>query len=279
MHEERPTGEKADVTSGDLRVAAIAAPLRTQVVRNLREAILDRRFTPGQRLVERELCELTGVSRTTVREALRQLETEGLVVLVPNQGPVVATMSLDEARDVYDVRGVLEALAASRFAASATDEQVRDLAARTDAFEEAMRSGVLAFLGKELLLRAFDADAARAMGYRTGLLDLVLNVLVALVVVAAVRAVGTVLVIALLIVPAATARLVTYRIGAIAGIGAVVGAVGGWLGLLASWHASIEAGIRLGSGATVVLALVAVYLLTLTATLVRPKAALAGGAA
>ncbi|MBO0830195.1 MAG: metal ABC transporter permease, partial [Streptosporangiales bacterium] len=177
------------------------------------------------------------------------------------------------------VRGVLEALAASRFAASATDEQVRDLAARTDAFEEAMRSGVLAFLGKELLLRAFDADAARAMGYRTGLLDLVLNVLVALVVVAAVRAVGTVLVIALLIVPAATARLVTYRIGAIAGIGAVVGAVGGWLGLLASWHASIEAGIRLGSGATVVLALVAVYLLTLTATLVRPKAALAGGAA
>lgn len=139
--------------------------------------------------------------------------------------------------------------------------------------------GVLAFLGKELLLRAFDADAARAMGYRTGLLDLVLNVLVALVVVAAVRAVGTVLVIALLIVPAATARLVTYRIGAIAGIGAVVGAVGGWLGLLASWHASIEAGIRLGSGATVVLALVAVYLLTLTATLVRPKAALAGGTA
>ncbi|MBO0826774.1 MAG: GntR family transcriptional regulator [Streptosporangiales bacterium] len=129
------------MTSGDLRVAAIAAPLRTQVVRNLREAILDRRFTPGQRLVERELCELTGVSRTTVREALRQLETEGLVVLVPNQGPVVATMSLDEARDVYDVRGVLEALAASRFAASATDEQVRDLAARTDAFEEAMRSG------------------------------------------------------------------------------------------------------------------------------------------
>lgn len=127
--------------------------------------------------------------------------------------------------------------------------------------------GVLVVLGKELLLRAFDADGARAMGYRTGLLDLVLNVLVALVVVAAVRAVGTVLVIALLIVPAATARLVTYRVGAIAGIAAVVGAVGGWLGLLASWHASIDAGIRLGSGATVVLAVVAVYLLTLGATL------------
>lgn len=129
------------MASGDLRVAAVAAPLRTQVVRNLREAILERRFAPGQRLVERELCELTGVSRTTVREALRQLETEGLVVLVPNQGPVVATMTLDEARDIYDVRGVLEALAASRFAESATDEQVRELVARTDAFEAAMRSG------------------------------------------------------------------------------------------------------------------------------------------
>lgn len=128
--------------------------------------------------------------------------------------------------------------------------------------------GVLAVLGKELLLRAFDADGARAMGYRTGMLDLVLNVLVALVVVAAVRAVGTVLVIALLIVPAATARLVTYRIGAIAGIAAVVGAVGGWLGLLASWHASVDAGIRLGSGATVVLAVVAVYLVTLGGMLV-----------
>ncbi|MQA77628.1 MAG: FCD domain-containing protein [Streptosporangiales bacterium] len=129
--------------SGELRVAAVAAPLRAQVVRNLREAILNRTFQPGQRLVERELCELTGVSRTTVREALRQLESEGLVRLVANQGPIVAKMSLEEARDLYDVRGVLEALAASRFAATATDDQIRRLAEVTDRFEETVRGGEL----------------------------------------------------------------------------------------------------------------------------------------
>src|SRR5258705_360467 len=71
---------------------------------------------------------------------------------------------------------------------------------------------VLAALGKALVLRAFDPDAAAAMGYRVALLDLVLNILIALVVVAAVKAVGTVLVIALIIVPAATARLLTDRV-------------------------------------------------------------------
>lgn len=129
--------------SGELRVAAVAAPLRAQVVRNLREAILNRTFQPGQRLVERELCELTGVSRTTVREALRQLESEGLVRLVANQGPIVAKMSLEEARDLYDVRGVLEALAASRFAATATDDQISRLVDVTARFEETARGGDL----------------------------------------------------------------------------------------------------------------------------------------
>ena len=73
--------------------------------------------------------------------------------------------------------------------------------------------GVLVALRKELLLRAFDPDGAAAMGYRVDLLDLVLNVLIALVVVAAVKAVGTVLVIALIIVPAATARSEERRVG------------------------------------------------------------------
>lgn len=134
--------------SGELRVAAVAAPLRAQVVRNLREAILNRTFQPGQRLVERELCELTGVSRTTVREALRQLESEGLVRLVANQGPIVAKMSLEEARDLYDVRGVLEALAASRFATTATDDQIRRLDEVTGRFEETVRGGDLSDIVK-----------------------------------------------------------------------------------------------------------------------------------
>lgn len=110
-----------------LRVSAVAAPVREQVLHNLRGAILDRTFRPGQRLIERELCELTGVSRTSVREALRQLEAEGLVVLVPNRGPIVARISVKEATDLYQARGALEALAARLFTERATDEQLERL--------------------------------------------------------------------------------------------------------------------------------------------------------
>lgn len=119
--------------------------------------------------------------------------------------------------------------------------------------------GTLAVLGKELLLRAFDPQAAAALGYRVFVLDLVLNLLVALVVVAAVRAVGTVLVIALLIVPGAAARLVSDRLAVIFAVAAGIGALGGWLGLAASYEASVNHGLRLASGATVVLVLVALY--------------------
>jgi manganese/iron transport system permease protein len=97
------------------------------------------------------------------------------------------------------------------------------------------------------------------VGYRVVLLDLVLNLLVALIVVASVRAVGTVLVIALLVVPGAAARLVSDRLGPMVGIAVAIGALGGWLGLAASYEASVHHGVRLGSGATVVLALVALY--------------------
>jgi manganese/iron transport system permease protein len=118
---------------------------------------------------------------------------------------------------------------------------------------------ILAMLGKELLLRAFDPDGSAAMGYRVALLDLALNVIIALVVVAAVKAVGTVLVIALLVVPAAAARLLTDRLGWLIGTSVLIGALGGWLGLAASYQASVYHGLRLASGATVVLALVALY--------------------
>jgi manganese/iron transport system permease protein len=128
---------------------------------------------------------------------------------------------------------------------------------------------VLAVLGKELLLRAFDPDGAAAMGYRVVLLDLTLNVLIALVVVAAVKAVGTVLVIALLVVPAAAARPLTDRLGPLVGVSVLIGALGGWLGLAASYQASIYYGLRLASGATVVLALVALYAVALGIGAVR----------
>jgi manganese/iron transport system permease protein len=117
----------------------------------------------------------------------------------------------------------------------------------------------LGLLGKELVFRAFDPAGAAARGYRVLALDLVLNLAVALVVVAAVRAVGTVLVIALLVVPGAAARLLSDRLGVIVALAAGMAALAGWLGLVASWQASVQHGVRLASGATVVLVLVALY--------------------
>jgi len=121
----------------------------------------------------------------------------------------------------------------------------------------------LVVLRKELLLRAFDPDGAAAMGYRVDLLDLVLNVLIALVVVAAVKAVGTVLVIALIVVPAATARLLTDRVASMVALACGLGALGGWLGLAVSYDVSIQRGVRLASGATIVVILVGFFVVAL----------------
>ncbi len=128
---------------------------------------------------------------------------------------------------------------------------------------------VLAIIGKELVFRSFDAEGARAAGYPVGVLDLILNVIVALVVVAAVQAVGTILVIALLVVPAATARLISDRLSLVVAIGCVVGVAGGYAGLVTSYGASVFGGVRLSSGATVVLALVVAYVLALAYAGVR----------
>ena len=123
---------------------------------------------------------------------------------------------------------------------------------------------VLWLLHKELVLRSFDPEAAAALGYPIGTLDLVLNILITLVVVSAVKAVGSVLVIALLITPAATARLLVRRhVGAMMVVAAAIGAIGGWLGLVVSYEASVHHGWRLASGATIVLALTALFLVAL----------------
>jgi manganese/iron transport system permease protein len=128
---------------------------------------------------------------------------------------------------------------------------------------------MLAFAARALLFRAFDPAGARAAGFRIGPLDLWLNVIVALVVVAAVRAVGTILVVALLIVPAAAARSVTRRPAMMAVVGSVLILVSGYGGLLISWIASVDHGIALTSASAVVLLLVACYLVLLPFALRR----------
>jgi DNA-binding GntR family transcriptional regulator len=103
------------------------APVRDQVADRLREAIVGLEMKPGQLLVERELCEATTASRASVREALRRLESEGLVVSEPGKGTRVAVVSADEAVHIYEVRAVLEGLAGRLFAERATDDQVVEL--------------------------------------------------------------------------------------------------------------------------------------------------------
>lgn len=105
----------------------VAAPLRQEVVEGIRELVLSGDMEPGDRLIEKALCERFGVSRTVIREALRQLEAERLVVTVANRGPVVAGLDMQEAADLFDVREALEALAGRLFAQRATSAERKSL--------------------------------------------------------------------------------------------------------------------------------------------------------
>jgi DNA-binding GntR family transcriptional regulator len=122
-------------------IQKFAAPLRQQVLDTLRQAIIDGRLAPGARLTERELTEMLGVSRTVVREALRSLEAEGLVHVIPNKGPVVRELSRAEAEDLYQIRAVLEGLAARLFVQHASAEQVEQLEHSLAVVVEAYDSG------------------------------------------------------------------------------------------------------------------------------------------
>ncbi|MFI5937653.1 metal ABC transporter permease [Actinoplanes sp. NPDC051494] len=122
---------------------------------------------------------------------------------------------------------------------------------------------LVAFGARAWVFRSFDAGGAAAAGFRIARLDLALNLVVALVVVAAVRAVGTILVLALLIVPAAAARMLTDRLVAMAAAGTLLTLICGYAGLWLSWTASVDHGIRLTSATSVVLALVLAYVLCL----------------
>jgi DNA-binding GntR family transcriptional regulator len=111
----------------NFRVVRIAAPLRHSVVESIRNAIAAGRFKAGERLPERELCEMIGVSRTLVREALRQLESEGLIKVIAHRGPIVARVTPEQAEGVYQVRRELEGLASQLFAERASAAQRKAL--------------------------------------------------------------------------------------------------------------------------------------------------------
>ncbi|KPH05164.1 GntR family transcriptional regulator [Rhizobium leguminosarum bv. trifolii] len=126
----------------DLQISKQNATLRFKVEETLRQAIVSGRFKPGQRLVERELCEMLGVGRTSVREAMRQLEAEGIITSYPHKGPVVSTITYEEAQQLYTVRALLEGFAGQQFAEHGTAADITTLLAAVVEFEAAAESGV-----------------------------------------------------------------------------------------------------------------------------------------
>ncbi|HHY71581.1 MAG TPA: GntR family transcriptional regulator [Thermoanaerobacterales bacterium] len=116
-------------------------PLRDLVFAAIREAILNGRLKPGERLMEVQLAEEMGVSRTPVREAIRKLELEGLVVMVPRKGAYVAGLTLKDAAEVFEIRSSLEGLAAALAAERITDEEVTSLDRILEAISTAGEKG------------------------------------------------------------------------------------------------------------------------------------------
>lgn len=111
-----------DSGTNSLRIERPPVTLREMVLERMLAAIISGHFRSGERLVERKLCDELGVSRTVVRETIRYLEAEGLVETLPRKGPIVARMDWPLARQIYDIRMLLETSAAAACAQKATPE-------------------------------------------------------------------------------------------------------------------------------------------------------------
>ncbi|HWR38822.1 MAG TPA: GntR family transcriptional regulator [Patescibacteria group bacterium] len=102
-------------------------PLRDVVSETLREAIISGVLKPGERLMEIQLAEELGVSRTPVRESIRKLELEGFVVMVPRRGTYVADLSIKDINEVFEIRTALDVLAAGLAAERITEEELEQM--------------------------------------------------------------------------------------------------------------------------------------------------------
>ena len=114
-------------------------PLRDVVFNTLRQAILKGELKPGERLMEIQLAKKLGVSRTPVREAIRKLELEGLVLMIPRKGAEVAEITAQDLEDVLEVRGALEELAVKDACEHITDEQLVELQKAAEEFKRCLR--------------------------------------------------------------------------------------------------------------------------------------------
>jgi DNA-binding GntR family transcriptional regulator len=108
----------------------VKASLHNEAVARIRDMIMEGRLEPGSKVSEKELCELFGISRTPLREALKVLATEGLIVLLPNRGARVARLTGKDMADLFQVMGEMEGLAGELACAKITDEAVNEISAR-----------------------------------------------------------------------------------------------------------------------------------------------------
>ena len=113
-------------------------PLRDVVFNTLRRAILKGELKPGERLMEIALAERLGVSRTPIREAMRKLELEGLVVMIPRRGAQVANITEKDLNDVLEVRIALEKMAIEKACQLITEKELEELEKAAKAFEKAI---------------------------------------------------------------------------------------------------------------------------------------------
>jgi DNA-binding GntR family transcriptional regulator len=110
------------------------------VYENLKRRIISVELAPGSPIIESEFAEELGVSKTPIREALRQLERDGLVVNVPSRGSMISHITSQEIHDVFQIREIIEAGAAKRSAQNGASEEIKELRARNETLHEDLES-------------------------------------------------------------------------------------------------------------------------------------------
>lgn len=144
-----------------------SAPLRNKIITALRGAIESGVLQPGARLVERDLCEQLNVSRTSLREALRELEAEGVLIQMGARGLSVGVIDRDEAANAYRIRAVLEALVVEQFIERADERDLRALVKDAEALKAAYKSGDVAriLVSKRQFYDRICTGAANALAF------------------------------------------------------------------------------------------------------------------
>ena len=144
------------------RAGRAAASVTDGIVDSITTAIVERRLMPGTRLVEQQIADVFDVSRTVVRQALNQLSRDRLVTLEPARGAFVSTPSIDEARQVFQVRRLIEGGMVRQLAAQITDKQVEQL--RQHLRDERQAVSPVDVSGRTRLLADFHVVLARLLG-------------------------------------------------------------------------------------------------------------------